>query len=67
MKRAIKEELMWRGITPPPEGSKKTTCPECSHTRAKKHRRCLSIKLDRGMIFVLCFHCGHEDCFPQPD
>lgn len=31
-----------------------TTCPECSHTRKKKHIKCLSVNVDKGV-----WHCGH--------
>lgn len=33
-----------------------TTCPECSATRRKKHAKCLSVNLDKGVW--LCAHCG---------
>lgn len=32
------------------------TCPECSHTRKKKHARCLGVNVEKGTW--LCQHCG---------
>lgn len=32
------------------------TCPECSHTRKKKHARCLSVNVEKGVWS--CAHCG---------
>ena len=60
----IHEALMWRGITPPPEGSRKTTCPMCSHTRAKSSERCLSIYPGNQWISWQCHHCGWADGEP---
>jgi twinkle protein len=37
-------------------GEVDVTCPECSHTRKKKHARCLSVNVDKGVF--LCNHCG---------
>lgn len=57
----VSEALMWRGITPPPQDSRKTTCPVCSHTRAKQDERCLSIYPKAGWVDWRCHHCGWED------
>lgn len=27
-----------------------TTCPKCSHTRRKKHAKCLSVNTDDGIL-----------------
>jgi len=58
---SISEALMWRGITPPPLGSKKTTCPHCSHTRAKADQRCLSVYHRNQVVEWRCYHCDWED------
>jgi twinkle protein len=42
-----------RGIS---GGEIDTECPWCSAQRRKKHARCLSVNLDRGVY--LCHHCG---------
>jgi transcription elongation factor Elf1 len=61
MTPALTEALMWAGITPPPAGSKKTTCPVCSHTRKKQKERCLTVWESEGLVFVKCHNCGHDD------
>jgi twinkle protein len=56
----LEQALLHNGITPPPEGCGKTTCPKCSPTRRKKAERCLSIK-DNGVVVTwLCFHCKYH-------
>jgi twinkle protein len=49
----------------------KTTCPQCSTTRKKRHQRCLSVNLDKGVWH--CWHCEWSgslatgwDIPPQP-
>ena len=37
-------------------GSKKTTCPACSHERRNKKDPCLSVDFEKGLAH--CFHCG---------
>lgn len=37
-------------------GEVDTTCPQCSATRKKKHARCLSVNVDKGVWH--CAHCG---------
>lgn len=37
-------------------GEVDVTCPECSPTRKKKHIRCLSVNVDKGVWS--CQHCG---------
>lgn len=37
-------------------GEVATTCPKCSHERKKKHARCLSVNVDKGVFH--CNHCG---------
>lgn len=37
-------------------GEIKTLCPQCSHTRNKKHDKCLSVNLDDKVWN--CFNCG---------
>ena len=54
------EALMFAGITPPPAGSRKTTCPQCSHRRAKSAERCLSIYPGQRLVAWSCHHCGWE-------
>jgi len=34
-----------------------TICPKCSQDRKKKHAKCLSVNLDKGM-----WHCHHATC-----
>jgi twinkle protein len=34
------------------------TCPKCSHTRKKKHDRCMSVNLQTG--HYNCHHCGEK-------
>lgn len=53
--------LLYRGIAPPERFSRKTTCPQCSHTRRKRHERCLSIYPAEGWIDWKCHHCGWQD------
>jgi len=57
----IAEALMFNGITPPPEGSNRTTCPHCSHTRKKAHDRCLSVFTSGNRVEWVCRHCGWQD------
>ena len=38
------------------KGTKKTTCPSCSHDRNKKTDPCLSVDIDNGVAF--CHHCS---------
>ena len=39
-------------------GSRKATCPKCSHTRSSKRDQCLSIKIDdEGGAVWKCHHC----------
>ena len=57
----VQEALMWRGITPPPRDSTKTTCPECSHHRAKPTQRCLSVYPGSDWVEWHCHHCGWQD------
>ena len=55
------QALMFAGITPPSDGSIRTTCPKCSATRRKPRERCLSITpMDWGVL-VRCYHCKWED------
>lgn len=39
------------GIDVPPwaHGEYKTTCPNCSHTRSKRHDKCLHVNVERGV------------------
>lgn len=37
------------------KGEKKTTCPNCSHTRKNKTDRCLAVNFDTGLAY--CHHC----------
>lgn len=39
-----------------PEGVKRWTCPECSHTRKKSAEKCMSVFWDTGL--GQCNHCG---------
>ena len=61
MMHQSKMALMWRGITPPPFGSRKTTCPICSEGRNKRDERCLSVYDKGAWIEWKCHHCGWED------
>ncbi len=40
------------------EGTHKTTCPKCSHTRTNKHDTCLSVTIENGGFVYNCHHCG---------
>jgi twinkle protein len=46
------------GITIPggASGEIDTTCPQCSPQRKKKHARCLSVNVEKGVF--CCAHCG---------
>ena len=56
------ETLMFSGINPPREGSRRTTCPHCSHTRKKTWERCLLVReAAPGIAEVYCHHCKWED------
>jgi hypothetical protein len=55
------QALMWRGISPPPAGSRKTTCPVCSATRRKADEPCLSVYEVSWGVEWFCHHCGWED------
>lgn len=57
----ISEELMWRGITPPPTGSNRTTCPYCSKHRIKKNNRCMQVLERDWGYYIRCHHCGFEE------
>ena len=48
--------MIWAGITPPAGGSRKTTCPLCSHTRAKPDQKCVSVYYDPPGAH--CHHCA---------
>jgi twinkle protein len=45
-------------------GEVDTTCPQCSPTRKKKHARCLSVNLDKGVFS--CHHCGFTGGLREP-
>lgn len=53
--------LQWRGITPPLPQSRKTTCPVCSHARAKSGEKCMSVFPHPDRVEWMCHHCGWED------
>jgi hypothetical protein len=59
----ITAELEARGIVPPPLGLRRTTCPMCSHTRKKRHKRDMRIIDFDGWIELQCMHCGYTDGF----
>jgi len=40
--------------------SNRFLCPECSHTRKKKHDRTLSVTVDNEGVMWKCFHCDSE-------
>lgn len=61
MTPAVTEALLWRGITPPPYGSKKTRCPRCSHLRVKAEERCLSVYVRGWGVEWTCWHCAWTD------
>lgn len=61
MTPATTESLMWRGITSPPRGSRKTRCPCCSNTRRKAEEPCLSVYEGAGQVTWFCHHCGWDD------
>ncbi len=42
-------------VPPGASGNVATTCPQCSHERKKKHARCLSVNVDKGVWH--CWHC----------
>ena len=43
-------------------GSHRALCPECSHTRVKRHQRCLRVHIIRNTeASVNCKHCGYRD------
>lgn len=52
--------LTRHGFTPPPPGSTKTTCPQCSDFRVKRDERCLRIRPTREGFEVFCYHCQYE-------
>ena len=54
------QALMYAGITPPPPGSNRTTCPICSHHRVKDWERCMVIRPMGDVMEVYCHHCGYE-------
>ena len=58
---SVTQTLIWRGITPPPPNSRKTTCPMCSATRLKRDERCLSVYIGNTAIEWNCHHCGYSD------
>lgn len=60
----LHEALMWAGITPPATNSRKTTCPMCSNTRAKREQRCLSIYPAAHLVAWFCHHCQWEGAEP---
>jgi len=39
-------------------GEHRTTCPKCSHTRAKKTDPCLAVRIDHEGATWVCHHCG---------
>lgn len=55
------QALQWRGITPPPPHSRKTTCPVCSHKRAKPQEPCLSVYVTASRVSWQCWHCDWAD------
>ena len=48
-----------------PRGAKKTTCPNCSHTRKKKNDPCLSVNFDTGK--AKCWNCEALSFREQPE
>jgi len=57
-RKEMEKILLFENIKPPPTGKNKTTCPQCSETRAKKHRPCLLVKTEKSKLRVYCFNCG---------
>ena len=39
-------------------GSQRVKCPDCSHTRKKKHDRPLALTIEPDKILWYCHHCG---------
>jgi RNase P subunit RPR2 len=60
------EEMMWRGVTPPPPGSNRTSCPAC-HTLPASHslrrHRVVRVYAVPGGYNATCHHCGWADWF----
>ena len=54
----IIKALAWIGVKPPPEGKRRTFCPQCSASRNKSSRPCLSIYTQKKNAYVKCHHCG---------
>ena len=54
------QALQFNGIIPPAPGSRKTTCPKCSHTRRKSWEKCLRVETDDNGVSWKCFHCKDE-------
>lgn len=42
---------------------RRTTCPECSHSRKKKNAKCLDVNIDKEVW--LCHHCGWSGTLKQ--
>lgn len=56
----LSEALMFNGIVPPPAGSNRTTCPNCSTSRRKAADRCLSVFACDNSVEWVCRHCGFD-------
>ncbi|MGE0256857.1 MAG: hypothetical protein AB7N54_19575 [Alphaproteobacteria bacterium] len=39
-------------------GTRKTTCPQCSHLRRKRAEACLSVTIEPGHAVWHCHNCG---------
>jgi len=57
---AVEQAMQFNGITPPKPGSRKMTCPKCSHTRRKHLEKCLRVEVDGNGVSWKCFHCKDE-------
>lgn len=42
----------------PQQAQSRTICPVCSHTRANRNERCMSVNFDGGLALYRCYHCG---------
>lgn len=47
-------------------GSRKTTCPQCSHSRKKKNDPCLSVTIDGDDAVWKCWHCQWSGSTKSP-
>lgn len=60
IEKNVEKVLLWNGISPPIQNSKKTTCPICSAGRLKKDEKCMVVNVKHDRVELYCYHCEYN-------